>query len=1255
MNKILLLSLLVGFGYSQAQIVVQVGAGSYASSVPETESSYDANFISANVNVSDTNTRPIPTSDWWTDVLFNDFAGNLWAYPMTIDPEDYGFECFFPTTFANGDPQLYDPIEVKASGFNPEKNIASDWSDWSVTIDLSDNDQSMEMTLAHGVPFTWVETANISPEFEFVSGSATFFNDDQQTVNLPFTGDHIGVRYMNRLYSIHVPDNTTFTGNSDGVIANYGGGDGFFVIGVLSDPTLLATMHSYAYSKPIKTQVDYTYSPDEGTLKSNWHIETHNLKTNDNTPLIQGFLPHQYRDSQLNFSFESFDYQVHHGLLKCAAGNAFEFTHKFNGVLPHLPLPEVQDVANRYDPAKMKTIFDNYAENAGNYGGDSYWGGKDLIRMAKYTLVAKQMDDPAYEMMYQKSQTALSDWFTYTPGEGEQYFARMDNWGAMIGFNPSYGSEQFTDNHFHYGYHTYAAAMLTMTEPSFGEQYGEMATLVAKQYANWDRSDSEFPFMRTFDLWLGHSYAGGKSSGNGNNQESTSEAMQSWAGVFLLGEALGNDNMRAAGAFGYYYESRATLEYWFDWKNETFDQTNYQDDIVGILFNGGRSYGTWFSGRALHIYGIQWLPWGPIHNYMAQDRDHAAFLYESLMTQEGNPADEAAAFGDDWANVVFAYEQMFDPDHVAERLDAYYAADHAMIKTYPTGGLTYYYTHSNRGLGEIQWDHHISIPTSASYYNSTTDVYSFVVYNTHDVEEVATVFQDGNEVMTFTVPANTLVVVHPNLQAETILVTSDANVVEPGTTMQFVAQGVDGSGIQFELNEVEWTVSGGGSIDVNGLFSAGDSPAYPIIVTASSEGISGEKTIRIGELPQLVSLNVSPRFVKMNTGDQASFTAVGIDQYGQDFDLSDLEWGVEQGNFIGDVFQAPNVPGAFEIVATIGDVTDRVVAIVGHSPTINLALNKQVSVSSAIGGNVATSVNDGDPSTRWESSHEDDEWVLIDLGANYELTRVVLDWEGAHSKSYIIEVSVDGVSFASAYANANSSGGDQSIDLSATGRYLRLHCVERATAWGNSLFEIEAYGVPAMEDVIATQLLIVPSEAILKQGEQLEYAAYFFDDDFNCADEVGVWAAEGMNGIATTGLLTAGDVSGSFKVFHTYGTLSSDAVFSVTTETYVDCHGDANGTADYDKCGECSGGNTGIVVDDCIIGFEELKVTMISIYPNPSSGIVNISMECDWMMLSVLGQVLSSGQGSEVDLRSFENGIYHLIANGQRFAIIKSE
>ena len=92
----------------------------------------------------------------------------------------------------------------------------------------------------------------------------------------------------------------------------------------------------------------------------------------------------------------------------------------------------------------------------------------------------------------------------------------------MLGFDVSYDSDAFNDHHFHYGYFTYAAALLCMEDAAFAAEYGEALTLIAKDYANWERTDTRFPFMRTIDPWCGHSWAGGlgdPGNDNGNGQE----------------------------------------------------------------------------------------------------------------------------------------------------------------------------------------------------------------------------------------------------------------------------------------------------------------------------------------------------------------------------------------------------------------------------------------------------------------------------------------------------------------------------------------------------------------------------------------------------------------------------------------------------------------------------------------------------------------------------------------------------------------
>jgi len=177
---------------------------------------------------------------------------------------------------------------------------------------------------------------------------------------------------------------------------------------------------------------------------------------------------------------------------------------------------------------------------------------------------------------------------------------------------------KFNDHHFHYGYFTFASALLAMHDPAFAADYGGMATLVAKEYANWDRKDVRFPFLRTFDIWQGHSWAGGTSSPGGENQESSSEAVQSWAGLIYLGQALNDPEMTAAGVMGYATESEATMNYWFNVGGDVFPPA-WKHPITGMVWSAGKVYGTYFTGDPAWIYGIQWLPASPMLSYLVRD------------------------------------------------------------------------------------------------------------------------------------------------------------------------------------------------------------------------------------------------------------------------------------------------------------------------------------------------------------------------------------------------------------------------------------------------------------------------------------------------------------------------------------------------------------------------------------------------------------------------------------------------------------
>jgi hypothetical protein len=125
----------------------------------------------------------------------------------------------------------------------------------------------------------------------------------------------------------------------------------------------------------------------------------------------------------------------------------------------------------------------------------------------------------------------------------------------------------------------------------------------------------------------------------------------------------------------------------------------------------------------------------------------------------------------------------------------------------------------------------------------------------------------------------------------------------------------------------------------------------------------------------------------------------------------------------------------------------------------NLALGKVTTASSVQNaGNSAANATDGNTATRWSSAFSDPQWLQVDLGATHTITQVVLMWETAAAKAYQIQVSPDGVNWTSIYATTAGPGGTETLNVTGTGRYLRMYGTQRATQFGYSLWEFQVHG-----------------------------------------------------------------------------------------------------------------------------------------------------------------------------------------------------
>ena len=1040
---------------AQAQSSVKVGKGSYAAYSPlamsrtsEHGGDQSQYMQYRKLYIKETAGTPIPTNDWWTDLINADrgrsgqeVTGHLWSYPQYVQGMKYGVDVQYPKYWIDNGTEMkaQSKLMVKGGdGFAAVQPLAETWSDWTVgfsllpqgAADYASAAKSMMVTLAHGVPFTWIETKGIQPVISVVktgndgeenqlkgktvvkflnadgteveSGVCSRFVVSIDRVDANDEGEGNGSEANNEangggdLYGVYLPEGARVTVEDGAATVAYAGDRQFVVVALLKSAGELNDFEDYAYSKPTDTKVSWAYAQASGTLTTTWTVDATDLRTGAATDkVLQGFIPHHYRNgASPAFSFNGKKYRMPRGMLKLAEGKSLNVSYKFAGMLPWYGLPTDVTGTNAFDESKMLTMLEKYAQT-GTFGGDTYWGGKGLTQMALNMTFAREMGkEELFKQCHDRLKEALVNWLTYTPGESNFFFARDERYGGLIGYNTSYDSDTYNDHHFHYGYYTLAAALLAMVDDDFKTNYGEMAKLVARDYNNYKR-DSWACFLRMMDPWAGHCYAGGMGDGAGNGQESTSESMQGWGGMYLLGVALGDNELRDAGIFGWVSESRATAEYWFDRHGEAigsdFHTTtpDYEADDVDGLYNidykkfvhtkdgvvdyvqpwssnltsHGIGWWTWFGGDPVFMQGIQWMPISPALDYLGEDKAFAAWDYERLMAikehvgWEDYSGTDAWLGNSDWGNVVLSYRQWSDPDDAAAIFDEGWTKGWGTMTTSSTNGITYFVTHSHRTYGDIVWDVTANYPTARVY--DKDGVRTHMAYNPTDAEITVT-YSDGK---TLKVPAR--------------------------------------------------------QMKVEGVESAAYNYVYPV--------------------------------------DESE-----------------------------------------------DDLRERLVMK-------NLALYKPCTESSHENeGSKAEFATDGDLSTRWGSAHQDNEWLQVDLGENATIYSVKIRWEAAYASEYRIELrATENGEVTYSQTGTGKAGDWTELKLNdQTGRYVRVVGVKRGTVYGTSLYELEVYGKPA--SAATTDLMgveITSEDEVLKQGKASTLTIQGYDYAKNPTDVTATWSS----------------------------------------------------------------------------------------------------------------------------------------------------
>ena len=135
----------------------------------------------------------------------------------------------------------------------------------------------------------------------------------------------------------------------------------------------------------------------------------------------------------------------------------------------------------------------------------------------------------------------------------------------------------------------FAATVLATYDEDFYNDYKGMIELMLRDYANPSGSDNEYCRFRAYDMYEGHSWAGGYGDNNsGNNQESASEATFAWAGLYLWGLVTENKGVDivhlTAEKKGVKYEIEVLLHNFLDFACHVFINSHLGWRRCGFIY-----------------------------------------------------------------------------------------------------------------------------------------------------------------------------------------------------------------------------------------------------------------------------------------------------------------------------------------------------------------------------------------------------------------------------------------------------------------------------------------------------------------------------------------------------------------------------------------------------------------------------------------------------------------------------------------------
>jgi len=646
----------------------KAGAGFLAVAVPADEHlAVDAKGKRAHPKVTADFVGPPKTNTWWSSLIWqydeaNPYSSNLYAHPLALRAFKDGLGISYPDqAVVEKREYMYrfaEDLRVGLEGLAaPDTRVAS-YSDWSVTAEWS-GPSALRATIGHGMPFVYFTSTGPAKAVihipEAQAASLEIWHEGGEALGLTVHGHH---------YGLFAPNKSHWQSHGSVIECDLGG-KGYFSIAALParGDEMLERFRKHAYAFVTETKVSYSYDEPSATLSSNYEFATRLMddqKGLSSDPIV-ALYPHLWKHATLPYWQEK--YASPRGALQIAETKKFTTTLKFGGILPALPSIPGADLGSvsRYvkEAANAEDLFPK------GFGPrkdrDSYWAGKSLGRNANVLEIADQLGMKSESArLLTGIENELIDWFDGAP---PREFHLDKEWRSVVAMPSSYGSaDELNDHHFHYGYFVSAAATIARRDPTWVKNFGPFVDLLVKDVANWERSDTRYPFLRHMDVYAGHSWANGPAHfDDGNNQEASSEDLNFSAAVLLWGASTGRNEIRDLGIFLFANQVAAAEQYWFDIDHENFPK-GFDHHAAGMVWGAGAKYDTWFDRDPALIHGINYLPFTGASLYLGRHPKYVQAAYEEISSESKGSITA-------WRDYILMYLALAAPEKARKLFD----------------------------------------------------------------------------------------------------------------------------------------------------------------------------------------------------------------------------------------------------------------------------------------------------------------------------------------------------------------------------------------------------------------------------------------------------------------------------------------------------------------------------------------------------------------------------------------------------------